>query len=65
MTVRTNWKKKAAELEAEVRRIRAYAYDYGNASGQCAGGYLQQRGLICHKCRTDDYRQGCPLAKAP
>lgn len=52
------------ELEREVRRVRAYAFDYGNATGECAGGYLQQNGLICHKCSTDDYRKGCPLVKA-
>jgi hypothetical protein len=60
---RVNWKKRAQELEAEVARVRAYAFDYGNADGECSSGYLQQRGLICHKCSTDNYREGCPLAK--
>ncbi len=65
MTKRIDWKKKAAELEAEVRRVRAYAFDYGNASGECDSGYLQQSGLICHKCGHDRSADGprCPLKK--
>ncbi len=63
---RTNWKAKAEELEAEVRRVRSYAFDYGNATGECAAGYLQQDGLICHKCRHDDSDGGpCPLTLLP
>lgn len=59
----TNWKKKAEELEAEVRRVRGYAFDYGDASGECSSGYLQRRGYICHYCSADDYRKGCLLAE--
>jgi hypothetical protein len=62
MNARTNWKKKAEELEREVRRVRAYAFDYGNATGECESGYLQHPNYICHKCNADDYRKGCPLA---
>lgn len=64
MATRINWEKKAQELEAEVRRVRAYAFDYGNATGTCAAGYLQQNGLICHKCGADNYRTDCPKKKA-
>lgn len=63
MTKKINWKKRAEELEAEVKRMRAYAFDYGNATGQCSSGYLQQKGYICHKCGVDNYRLGCPLDK--
>lgn len=65
MSKRTNWKKKAEELQAEVRRVRAYAFDYGNATSECEGGYLQQNGLVCHKCSAD-FSAGdtCPRAKA-
>jgi hypothetical protein len=65
MSKKIDWKKRAQELEQEVRRVRAYAFDYGNATGECEAGYLQQRGLICHKCRHDNSvdRSGCPFAK--
>ena len=42
----TDWKKKAEDLEMEVRRVRAYAFDYGNATGECSSGYLQHSDLI-------------------
>lgn len=65
MPARINWKKKAQELEREVRRVRAYAFDYGNASGECEAGYLQRRGYICHKCNADrSITRECPLTKA-
>ena len=63
MSTRISWKEKALALEAEVRRVRSYAFDYGNATGECKGGYLQQNGLICHKCGADNYRKECPLAE--
>jgi hypothetical protein len=61
---RLDLKRAIIALQAEVRRVRAYAFDYGNATGECSSGYLQQSGLICHKCGADNYRLGCPLAKA-
>ena len=61
MTGRINWKKKAEELESALRRARSYAFDYGNATGECPAGYLQQEGLICHRCGFGgNYRTGCP-----
>ena len=61
---RTNWKKKAQELEAELCRVLAYAFDYGNATGECRAGYLQQEGLICHQCGADDQSE-CRLKATP
>jgi hypothetical protein len=53
MSAKINWKKRAQEAEADLRKALSYAYDYGNATGRCEGGYLQQRGLICHHCNAD------------
>lgn len=49
---------------AEIARLRKrlsdyvhYAYEYGNASGECETGYPQQSGLICARCGQDRSRE--------
>jgi hypothetical protein len=59
-----NWKKRAQEAEEALGKALAYAYDYGNANGECESGYLQHPGYICHKCNQDrSVERVCGLKK--
>lgn len=58
-----DWRKRALAFEARALKAEAYAFDYGNATGRCAGGWLQQRGLVCHHCQHDN-SDGSPCPKA-
>jgi hypothetical protein len=60
-----DWKRRALVAEACAARYMAYAQDYGNATGICKAGYLQQNGLICHHCQHDNSDGSpCPRAKS-